>query len=90
MGDSAEGLIDAEAKIRERMEEMEMERAQLRKRKVRNPEQLRQVESLKLARKEMDRQLALTVHETRRVQIMQAVEELDRRILAVQSSISVN
>jgi hypothetical protein len=81
MGDAGEGLIDAEARIQERMEELERERARKpAAATVRDPELVRSIESLRLARKELDRQLAVTTHERRRAQIAQAIEEIDRRI----------
>jgi hypothetical protein len=81
MGDSGEGLIDAEGRIQERMEELERERArQQGGRNVRDPEKVRALESLRLARTELDRQLAATANERRRAQIAQAIEEIDRRM----------
>lgn len=86
MGDAGEGLIDAESRIQERMEEIERERTGMRAPQVRDPEQVRRLESLaslKLARKELEGQLAATSHERRRVQIAQAIEEIDRRMAAL-------
>jgi hypothetical protein len=83
MGDAGEGLIDADARIQERMEELERERAQTRRRDVRDPEQVRALESLRLARTELERQLAATTHTGRRAQIQQALEELDRRMAEI-------
>lgn len=83
MGDAGEGLIDAEARIQERMEDLERERVRTRGRAVRDPEQERALESLRLARTELERQLEATTHERRRVQISQAIEEIDRRTAAV-------
>ena len=80
MGDAGEGLIDAESRIQERMEDLERERAQKHTRTVRNPERLRALESLRLARTELERQLAASTHERRRAQIGQAIEEVDRRM----------
>jgi hypothetical protein len=80
MGDAGEGLIDAEARIQERMEDLEHERAQKHTRTVRDPERLRALESLRLARTELQRQLDATVHERRRTQLGQALEEVDRRM----------
>lgn len=82
MGDAGEGLIDAEARIQERMDELGRERAPSRNR-TRAPEQrraLESLESLKLARKEIERQLAATAHEGRREQLTQAMKEIDRRM----------
>ena len=83
MSDAGEGLIDADARIQERMEELERERAQTRRRDVRDPEQVRALESLRLARTELERQLAATTHAGRRAQIQQALEELDRRMAEI-------
>jgi hypothetical protein len=80
MGDSGEGLIDQDSRIQERMEELERERAKAQLREVRDPERVRALESLKLARTELARQLASTTHERRRDSIGQAMAELDRRI----------
>ncbi|HJZ77357.1 MAG TPA: hypothetical protein VKE51_36755 [Vicinamibacterales bacterium] len=81
MGDAGEGLIDADGRIQERMEELERERKQQRSGKpVRDPEKVQALESLRLARLELDRQLAATTNERRRAQITQAIEEIDRRM----------
>ena len=80
MGDAGEGLIDAESRIQERIEELERERAQTHTRIVRDPERLRALESLRLARTELERQLAASTHAGRREQIGQAIEEVDRRM----------
>lgn len=81
MGDAAEGLIDADARLQERMEELEQSRNAGRDRKPRiDPERARALESLRLARTELQRQLALTAHPTRRDQIGQAVAEIERRL----------
>ena len=81
MGDAGEGLIDADARIQERMEELERERASSRgARDTRDPEQVRALESLRLARTELERQLEATTHERRRAQIQQALEEVNRRM----------
>jgi hypothetical protein len=80
MGDSGEGLIDQDSRIQERMEELERERAKAQLRDVRDPERVRALESLRLARTELARQLESTTHERRRDSIGQAMAELDRRI----------
>jgi len=80
MGDAGEGLIDADARIQERMEELERERRTTHAKPVRDPEKVRALESLRLARTELGRQLEVTTHERRKVQIRQALEELDRRM----------
>ena len=62
------------------MEELERERTKKQGKAVRDPEKLRTLESLKLARKELDAQFAATTNERRRTQIQQAIAEVDRRI----------
>jgi hypothetical protein len=83
MGDAGEGLIDADSRIQERMEELERERTAGRRRDVKDQKQAQELESLRLARTELEGQLAATTHERRRAQILQAIEELDRRMAAV-------
>jgi len=81
MGDAGEGLVDAESRLAERMEEREEEKKKARQAaKSADPERLRQLESFRLARTEMQRQLELATHQARRQQLGQAIAELDRRI----------
>ena len=80
MGDAAEGLIDADSRIQERMEELQRERAQKHARPARDPERLRMRESLRLARTELERQFEATTHERRRAQLQQAIQEITRRM----------
>ena len=80
MGDAGEGLIDADARIQERMEELERERTTRRTKHAGDPEQAGALESLRLARTELACQLAVTTHERRRTQIEQAIAELTRRM----------
>ena len=81
MGDAGEGLIDAEARLQERMDELEESRRVAKDRgpKV-DPEVARQMESLRLASIELQRQLEVTTHEARRTQIQQAVAEIEKRL----------
>ena len=91
MGDAGEGLIDAESRIQERMEEVERDRSTRRKREVRDPRRLRAIEaleSLKLARTELQRQQVSTTHEARRGQLTHALAELDRRIAETAAQIN--
>jgi hypothetical protein len=88
MGDAGEGLIDADARIQERMEELERDRAAGRQRDTRDHKQLHELESLRLARIELERQLSATTHERRRAQITQAIEEIDRRVASVRGDTS--
>ena len=86
MGDAAEGLIDADARIQERMEDLEQERARKSSAApLQNPELVRAIESLRLARTELERQLKTTTHERRRAQIGQAIEEIERRLVDARS-----
>ena len=81
MGDAGEGLVDAESRLAERMEEREEEKKRSRQAaKSGDPERVRQLESCRLARTEMKRQLDLTTHQARKQQLTQAIAELDRRI----------
>ncbi len=83
MGDAGEGLIDAESRIQERMDQLQLERAQKRQRAIRDPEKVRALESFRLARTELERQFDATTHEGRRTQLQQAIDELNRRIADV-------
>ena len=81
MGDAGEGLVDAESRLAERMEEREQEKRKSRQAaKAGDPERARQLESFRLARTEMQRQFEATTHEARKQQLKQAIAELDRRI----------
>ena len=51
MGDAGEGLIDADARIQERMEEAERERKQRNSRTIRDPEKMHALESFTYATK---------------------------------------
>lgn len=83
MPDAGEGLVDAEARLRERIDERERERQSSRRTLPDSPARLRELESLRLAKAEMERQLARTAHLARRHQIEQALAEISRRIAAV-------
>jgi hypothetical protein len=86
MGDAGEGLIDADARIQERMEELERERTRTRTKDKGDPEQARALESLRLARAELQGQLEATTHERRRAQIGQAMDEIARRMKAMETA----
>jgi hypothetical protein len=88
MGDAGEGLIDADARIQERMEELALARAKGKGQIVKDPEQARQLESLKLARAEAARQLEAATHQARKTQLTQAIAELDSRIGKVQAALA--
>ena len=81
MGDAGEGLIDADTRLQERMDELEASREKARNNKpIEDPERVRQRESLKLAKIELQKQLELTGHPARKTQIAQAVAEIDSRL----------
>jgi hypothetical protein len=83
MGDSGEGLIDAESRIQEKIEEIEQERARKYSKTIRNPELQRTLEALKLARTGLIAQLNATTQGRRKIQLTQAIEDIDTRICTV-------
>jgi hypothetical protein len=84
MGDSGEGLVDADARIQERMEELEAERRRRSNGVPRiDPEKARQVESLKLARLNLSSQAEAASHPVRKQQIQLAIAEIDKRLAAL-------
>lgn len=81
MSDSGEGLVDAEARLQERLQEREDEKKRLAAAAASaDPERRRHLESLRLARAELVRQSEVTQHPVRKQQIAQAIAELDRRL----------
>jgi hypothetical protein len=80
MLDAAEGLVDAEARIQERIEEREEQKKNRHAAQVKDPDRVRRLESFRLAKTELERQLASTTHEVRRNQIAEAIVEINRRI----------
>lgn len=83
MGDAGEALIDAESRIQERMEELARERAERRDKEGPRVELRQAVESLRLARLDLERQRAATTHEGRRTGLTQAIAEVDRRLASL-------
>ncbi len=80
MGDAGEGLIDAESRIQERMEELAQERSRSRGQPDIDAGRMRELGSLRLARTELERQLQVTTNDRRRAQLEQAIAEIGRRI----------
>jgi hypothetical protein len=80
MGDAGEGLIDADSRIQERMEELARERAERSAAVAVDPEQARALESLRLAKVDLERQMNETAHDGRRRMLKQALAEIDKRI----------
>ena len=81
MSDSGEGLVDASSRLAERMDELEEERRQASNGAKRvDPVRARALESLRLARADLGRQLASISHEARRQQLTMALAEVERRL----------
>ena len=80
MGDAGEGLIDADSRIQERMDELAREREERRNVSTVDPEITRELESLRLARTALQRQFEESTHDRRRAQLTQAMAELDKRL----------
>jgi low affinity Fe/Cu permease len=83
MGDSGEGLIDAEARIQERMDERAAEREQRLNKVTIDPERHREIESLRLARAQLQQQAEAAAHPVRRQQVELALKDVDERIAAL-------
>ncbi len=84
MGDAGEGLVDADARIQERMEELEAERRRRSNGLAKiDPEKARQTESLKLARLNLEAQGEAASHPVRKQQIKLAIAEIDKRLAAI-------
>ena len=83
MGDSGEGLVDADSRIQEQTEEREAERKRRASgQPAPDPEKTRAIESLRLARAELQRQATSTTHPVRKQQIQAALAEIDKRLSA--------
>jgi hypothetical protein len=81
MGDAGEGLVDADARIQERMEELDAERRRRSGNAPKiDPEKVRQVESLKLARLNLEKQAEAATHPVRKQQIQLSITEIDKRL----------
>jgi hypothetical protein len=87
MGDSGEGLVDASSRLQERMDEIQDSRRMTQQEKSRfDPERIRALESLRLARIDLERQLSMTVNEVRRLHLVNALAEIDRRLGDLQTT----
>jgi hypothetical protein len=88
MGDSGEGLVDASSRLEERMEEIQESRRKTKQGGSNlDPETIRALESLRLAKIDFERQLSATVHEARRLHLLNALTELNRRISDLQTAV---
>ena len=90
MGDAGEGLIDADSRIQERLEELERGRTERHAPAVKDPAAANALESLRLARSELARQLEATTHAGRRDVLTQALADLDGQIAAAQARLADN
>ncbi len=87
MGDAGEGLVDAEARIQERMDERERERLASRKKAPVDPAALSRVESLRLARVDLQRQAEATTHPRLQAMRAQALADLDCQLAEAQEAL---
>ncbi|MDE0828490.1 MAG: hypothetical protein OSB03_04770 [Vicinamibacterales bacterium] len=87
MGDAGEGLVDAEARIQERMAELERERSARRAKPPRDPAAAGRVESLRLARVDLQRQVDATTHPKLKAVRAQALADLDRQLADAQKAL---
>jgi hypothetical protein len=91
MGDSGEGLVDASSRLQERMEEIQDSRRRTRLGESQlDPERIRALESLRLAKLDLERQLSMTTHEVRRLHLVNALAEIDRRLTELQTAANQN
>ncbi len=88
MGDSGEGLVDAEGRIQERMEEMQRERELKKGRVVRDPKLQREIDSLQLARTQLASQLEAATHAGRKAQLSHALAAIDGKLAAMNARLS--
>jgi hypothetical protein len=83
MSDAGETLVDEDSRIQERMHELARERSLARQNAGGDREQAHAIESLRLARVELERQLGRTADEGRRAQLGHAIEEVGRRMMGM-------
>jgi len=87
MGDSGEGLVDANSRLQERMDEIQDSRRAVKAGESNlDPERIRARESLRLAKIDLERQISATTHEMRRKHLMNALVEIERRIGDLQTT----
>jgi hypothetical protein len=84
---SAKMLVDASSRLHERMEEIQDSRHRRRQGDSRlDPERIRAPVSLRLAKIDLERQLSMTVHEVRRLHLVNTLAEIDRRLCDLQAT----
>ena len=82
MSDAGEGLVDTEARLQERMEELKQERSNKDRRVIDHPHLHQALNALRLARTGLERQLKMSTQAARTAQLTQAIAEIDRRMAA--------
>jgi len=86
MGDSGEGLVDAESRIQERMEEMQRERDRKKDANAEtNPELEREIKSLEMARTQLQQRLKVSTHAAHKAQLTHALEDVEKKIATLAS-----
>lgn len=80
MGDSGEGLIDAEARIQERMDERAAEREQRLNRTNIDPAKHQEIESLRLSLSQLQQQAEAATHPVRKEQLAMAITEIVKKL----------
>ena len=80
MSDSGEGLIDAEARIQERMDERAAEREQRFNKAHLDPAKHQEIESLRLALRQLEQQVETATHPVRKQQLALAIQEIESRL----------
>jgi hypothetical protein len=85
MGDAGEGLVDAESRIQERLDELAEEKKSRQKKVVVDPVKAREVESLRLARTHIEQQLSATEHDVRKRQLKAALAQVEKQLKSLGS-----
>lgn len=80
MGDSGEGLIDAEARIQERMDERAAEREQRLNQVQIDPAKQQEIESLRLALSQLQQQAEAATHPVRKEQLAMAMKDIEKKL----------
>jgi len=80
MGDSGEGLIDAEARIQERMDERAAEREQRLNRVHIDPARHQEIVSLRLALSQLRQQAEAASHALRKEQLSMAIRDIEKKL----------
>jgi hypothetical protein len=83
MGDSGEGLIDAEARIQERIDERAAERQQRQTQVKIDPARQQEIESLRLALSQLEQQAEAASHPVRKDQLALAISDIEKKLEAL-------